>query len=67
MENTQQRGRYTFAQVDLGKWLWAIVRDYVGPQEFGDVVCVFDAEHTPPPEVVQTLLQGADANDWREV
>jgi hypothetical protein len=40
-------GKYTYAFVDLDEWLWAIVTDYKGPQEFGEVICAFQELYQP--------------------
>lgn len=49
-------GTLTFAYVDLERWCWAIVKDFEGCQDFGEVLMAFDEEHLPSPERIATIL-----------
>jgi hypothetical protein len=50
-------GKYTYALVDLDVWLKAIVTDYRGPQDFGNVVCAFAEEYEPPQDIVERIMR----------
>lgn len=50
-------GKYTYAFVDLDVWLWAIVTNYRGPQEFGEVVTAFAEGFEPDHQTVTNIMK----------
>lgn len=58
-KNTEQTvGILTFAWVDLpnDEWAYAIVTNYEGSQDYGDVVCAFVDGFEPGDEAVGLML-----------
>lgn len=40
--------KLTYAHIDLDAWVWAIVTDYHGPQDFGEIIAVVTDEEGLP-------------------
>ena len=60
----QHIDRFSFVKIDLDRWLWAIVSDYEGPQDFGEVFLVFAEDHMPDPEYIDNVLYLAHELEW---
>lgn len=62
---TSKSGKYTYATIDSpnDNWYPAIVTDYEGCQEYGEVVCAFAEEFPPSDEQIQLFLDVLDAAD----
>lgn len=54
----QTVGRFTFAKIDTSSdvWLWSIVTDYEGSQDYGEIICSFDESDLPTALVVKIIL-----------
>lgn len=52
-------GRFSYAHVDTDsdRWMWAIVTDYEGCQDYGDIICAFDSDNLPNETVLDLLLE----------
>jgi len=53
-----KRGLLTYAYIDGpdDKWFWAIVTDYEGCQDYGEVIMAFEEEYAPSRNTVKTIL-----------
>jgi hypothetical protein len=56
-------GKLTFANVDSpdDRWIWAIVTGYQGCQDYGDIVCAFDADYMPSEDSLLLMLVSLNA------
>ena len=56
-------GKLTYANVDLpcDNWAWAIVTDYEGSQEYGEVIVAFLPEYEPDHETVRNMMAAMEA------
>ena len=56
-------GKLTYANVDLpcDNWAWAIVTDYKGSQEYGEVIVAFLPEYEPDHETVRNMMAAMEA------
>jgi len=57
-QETVTFGRLSYALIDSPSdaWYWAIVRDYRGSQEYGDILFGFWEDSLPTREQVETIL-----------
>lgn len=63
MDNNIIRGKsLTFAYVDCPDdcWRWCIVTDYLGCQDYGEVICAFADDYSPTPEQVKVILESLE-------
>lgn len=63
-ETTSPNGRLTFAHVDGpdDRWAWAIVTEYKGCQEYGEILMAFQDECTPSPARLAVILAALEAS-----
>ena len=56
---------YAFAQIDGPDdiWFWAIVKDYKGCQDYGDIICAFQDGYEPSPDMVIFMIKVAMERD----
>ena len=50
-------GPFTYAFVDDAKWLWAIVTNYKGSQEYDDILFAFDEDNLPTRRQVEIIIE----------